>query len=58
MDAQASADTPCFQIGETKYGKPIIERVSRPRLDCERRQVRAGVVRRDHAQQPFGGHAD
>ena len=27
MDAQASADTPCFQTGETRYGKPIIERV-------------------------------
>ena len=27
MDAQASADTPYFQTGETRYGKPIIKRV-------------------------------
>ena len=27
MDAKASADTPCFQTGETWYGKSIIERV-------------------------------
>jgi putative proteasome-type protease len=24
---EPSVDTPCFQIGETKYGKPIIDRV-------------------------------
>ena len=27
MDAQTSTDTPCFQTGETRYGKPIIERL-------------------------------
>jgi putative proteasome-type protease len=27
---EATAETPYFQIGETKYGKPILERVLRP----------------------------
>ncbi len=30
---EATDDTPYFQIGETKYGKPIVERVLRPELD-------------------------
>jgi putative proteasome-type protease len=29
---EATAETPYFQIGETKYGKPIIERVLRPEM--------------------------
>ena len=56
---EAGVDTPYFQTGETKYGKPIIDRVI-TRRDAPRRrhEVRAGVVRFDHAQQPVGGHAD
>jgi len=27
---QASRDTPFFQIGESKYGKPILDRIIRP----------------------------
>lgn len=30
---EATEDTPYLQIGETKYGKPILERVVTPRLD-------------------------
>lgn len=30
---EATPETPYFQIGETKYGKPIIERVLTPELD-------------------------
>lgn len=30
---EATAETPYFQIGETKYGKPIIDRVVTPRTD-------------------------
>lgn len=30
---EATAETPYFQIGETKYGKPIIDRVVRPGTD-------------------------
>ncbi|MEA4837295.1 MAG: proteasome-type protease [Rhodospirillaceae bacterium] len=29
---EASRETPYFQIGETKYGKPILERVLRPEM--------------------------
>ena len=56
---EAGIDTPYFQTGETKYGKPIIDRVlTRHTAACGRNEVRAGVIRFDHAQQPVGGHAD
>ncbi len=56
---EAGLDTPYFQTGETKYGKPIIDRVITPfDAPCRRHEVRARVVRFDHAQQPVGGHAD
>lgn len=29
---EATEDTPFFQIGETKYGKPILDRVARPEM--------------------------
>ena len=55
---EAGADTPFFQTGEAKYGKPIMDRVIDPLHQPERRgQVRVGLVRFDHAQQPVGGHA-
>ncbi len=33
---EAAPETPYFQIGETKYGKPIIDRVITPRTDMGR----------------------
>lgn len=32
---EASADTPYFQIGESKYGKPILDRVVKPATSLE-----------------------
>lgn len=32
---EASADTPYFQIGESKYGKPILDRIIRPETSLE-----------------------
>ena len=56
---EASVETPYIQTGETKYGKPIIDRVIAPRHDSFRcGQVRVGVVRFDYAQQHVRGHAD
>ena len=56
---EAGIDTPFFQTGETKYGKPIIDRViTRVDAAAGRRQVRARLVRLDHAQQSVGRHAD
>ena len=46
---ESSTDTPYFQIGESKYGKPIIDRViSRSSSLAPGRQVRAGVHGLDH----------
>ena len=48
-----------LQTGETKYGKPIIDRVITPSHQPRGRdQVRAGLVRLDDAQQPVRRHAD
>ena len=55
---EAGADTPFFQTGEAKYGKPIMDRVIDPLHQPERRgQVRPGLVRLDHAQQSVGRDA-
>ena len=55
---EAGIDTQFFQTGEAKYGKPIIDRVIRPvHRSRRRRQVRAGLLRLDHAQQPVGRDA-
>jgi putative proteasome-type protease len=32
---EATADTPFFQIGEHKYGKPILDRIVRPETSLE-----------------------
>ena len=51
-------ETPYLQTGETKYGKPIIERViTRETALLDAAKVRAGVVRLDDAQQPVCRHA-
>ena len=56
---EAGIDTPYFQTGETKYGKPIIDRViTRSHAACGRREVCARFLRFDDAQQPVGRHAD
>ena len=41
---EATRETCFFQIGESKYGKPVLDRMMRP-VDAARRgrQVRAGV---------------
>ena len=41
---EATPETPYFQIGESKYGKPVLDRVITPDDAAGRsRQVRAGV---------------
>ncbi|SCA57952.1 Proteasome-type protease [Candidatus Terasakiella magnetica] len=40
---EATAETPYFQIGEAKYGKPIIERVITPQLSIAE-AVKCGLV--------------
>jgi len=32
---EASADTPYLQIGETKYGKPVLDRIARPPISLQ-----------------------
>ena len=55
---EAGDDTPFFQIGETKYGRPILVAGLRP-VDVVRRRREAadGVVRLHAEGQPLGGHA-
>ena len=56
---EATPETCYFQIGETKYGKPIIDRVINARHDAGRRhQVHDGVVRLDDALEHLGRAAD
>ena len=47
---QATEDSPYLQLGEVKYGRPILDRgIEAGHVARGRRQVRAAVVRRDHA---------
>ena len=56
---EATDDTPFFQIGEHKYGKPILDRVAQPTMRLgEAAKLILLVVRFDAALQPFGRHAD
>ena len=56
---EATSETCYFQIGESKDGKPVIDRViSRGHVAGRRHQVHAGVVRLDDALQHLGGPAD
>ena len=56
---EATPDTCYFQIGESKYGKPVIDRVVNRGTSLDRRdQVHAGVVRLDDALEHFGRPAD
>jgi putative proteasome-type protease len=43
---EATADTPYFQIGESKYGKPILDRVIRRSLSLQR-SVKCALVSMD-----------
>lgn len=43
---EATADTPCFQIGETKYGKPILDRVLNYRSSLEE-AIRCALISLD-----------
>jgi putative proteasome-type protease len=54
---EATPETPYFQIGESKYGKPVLDRVITPATRWTRPPMRAGV-HGQHAQvQPLGGPA-
>ena len=56
---EAGIDTPFLQTGETKYGKPILDRViTRTYAPRRRHKMCTGVFRFDYAQQFVGGHAD
>ncbi len=55
---EATRETCFFQVGESKYGKPILDRVLTPGHAAGRgRQVRAGVDGLDAEVQPVGGPA-
>jgi predicted proteasome-type protease len=52
---EATRETRYFQIGESKYGKPVLDRVITPNTPLdEARQVRAGVDGLDAQVQPLG----
>ena len=56
---EATDDTCYFQLGESKYGKPILDRVVIRGDAAEgRRQVHADLVRLDDEVQHLGGPAD
>ena len=56
---EAMGDTTYFQIGEVKYGKPILDRIIQARHQPERRrQMRADLLRFDHALERLGRPAD
>ena len=56
---EAGTDTLFLQTGETKYGKPILDRVLAHDTSLVRRhEVCPGVLRLDHAQQSVRGYAD
>ncbi len=55
---EASSVNPYFQIGESKYGKPIIDRVLVPQTPARRsRQMRAGLDGLDVALESVGRFA-
>ena len=56
---EATPDTCYFQIGESKYGKPVIDRViKRDTTSARRDQVHDRVVRLDDALEHLGRTAD
>src|SRR5215813_5196386 len=55
---ETTPDTCYFQIGESKYGKPVIDRVDALHRPARGDQVHDRVVRFHHALQHLGGTAD
>ena len=56
---EAMGDTIYFQIGEVKYGKPILDRIIEPAHEPDRRgEMRVDLLRFDDALQCLGGAAD
>ena len=56
---EATPETCYFQIGESKYGKPVIDRVINRDTSLDRRdQVHDGLVRLDDALEHLGRPAD
>jgi putative proteasome-type protease len=55
---EAGTDTPYLQTGETKYGKPIIDRVITRHTPLAEAAKCARVVRFDDAEQSLRRHAD
>ena len=55
---EATRETPYFQVGESKYGKPILDRVDHAGNAAGRGgQVRAGLDGLDAQVEPLGGPA-
>jgi len=44
---EATSETPFFQIGESKYGKPVLDRVLHPELPLDLAVYEAGSLRCD-----------
>ena len=56
---EATDETPFFQIGEHKYGKPILDRVAQPTMRTRGSgEADPAQLRFDFAVQPFGRYAD
>ncbi|MGH6865334.1 MAG: hypothetical protein ACREDO_03975 [Methyloceanibacter sp.] len=56
---EAMGDTSYFQIGEVKYGKPILDRYHQSENQFERRrEKRTDLVRLDYAPERVGGPTD
>ena len=56
---EAMGDTIYFQIGEVKYGKPILDRIIQRKHEPERRgEMRADLLQFDHALERVGRAAD
>jgi hypothetical protein len=55
---RASEDTPYLQIGENKYGKPMLDRLVSPTFDARPSGATFGpLAHRDHQVELFGGAA-
>ena len=56
---ECTTDTPYLQIGEHKYGKPVLDRAIAFNMDLyDALKVGLVSVDFDHALEPFGRHAD
>ncbi len=56
---ECTTDTPYLQIGEHKYGKPVLDRAINYEMDLyDALKVGLVSIELDHAFQPLGRHAD